>query len=553
MQFIMDMVHHNPGEPPFDTSFLSPETLLSCGYRAQVHKGINCAVTCDCFDPTALPADTADRAWILEFQKKIQAQIRHCKQAGLQIYYHIDLLLLPRLLLEKHRDLLCDAQGIVSLDRSETRRLLRCMLDEIFTLFPQVDGLIVRVGETYLYDTPCHTGNSPIRANAYEGSEISRQEEQRRYVQLLTLLREEVCEKHQRYLFFRTWDCYPDKFHANAQYYLEVTNQIPPHPKLLFSIKHTAQDFWRWLPFNPCIGIGQHCQIVEIQCQREYEGKGAYPNYVGDGVLNGFPEQTSRLGLRQAAQNPLVRGIYTWSRGGGWYGPYVQNELWCRMHAWIFGHWAADPSQDEPTLFRNFCIQVLSMSPQDASVLRELCLTSSQALLEGRYCGIYEQQARLDGLSPSNWMRDDRIGGMKQLSSVLEYLQKTSQWEAAIAEKEHSVSLWQKTVKLSRQIHTGNEETRAYIITSCRYGLLLYTSILEQWKVYRLFFAGQLHTREGFQAVKRWEQAWKEYLTMQNAPQCASLYRDDYFHLPGTPEIPGAGLDLQTLLHQAQP
>ena len=29
------------------------------------------------------------------------------------------------------------------------------------------------------------------------------------------------------------------------------------------------------VPFNPCIGIGKHQQVVEVQCQREYEGKGA--------------------------------------------------------------------------------------------------------------------------------------------------------------------------------------------------------------------------------------------------------------------------------------
>ena len=27
------------------------------------------------------------------------------------------------------------------------------------------------------------------------------------------------------------------------------------------------------------LAIGKHAQVVEIECQREYEGKGAYPNY----------------------------------------------------------------------------------------------------------------------------------------------------------------------------------------------------------------------------------------------------------------------------------
>ena len=60
-----------------------------------------------------------------------------------------------------------------------------------------------------------------------------------------------------------------------------------------FSIKHTALDFWRHVKVNECLTRGKHPQIIEVQCQREYEGKGAYPNYVMDGVINGFEENRS--------------------------------------------------------------------------------------------------------------------------------------------------------------------------------------------------------------------------------------------------------------------
>ena len=49
------------------------------------------------------------------------------------------------------------------------------------------------------------------------------------------------------------------------------------------------------MPFNPTLGIGRHRQIVEVQCQREYEGKGAYPNYVVKGVVEGFEENAGRF------------------------------------------------------------------------------------------------------------------------------------------------------------------------------------------------------------------------------------------------------------------
>jgi hypothetical protein len=61
-----------------------------------------------------------------------------------------------------------------------------------------------------------------------------------------------------------------------ASYYEQMTNQIPTHPQLYFSIKHSAGDFTRPAVWNPQLGTGKHAQIVEVELQREYEGKGAY-------------------------------------------------------------------------------------------------------------------------------------------------------------------------------------------------------------------------------------------------------------------------------------
>lgn len=63
------------------------------------------------------------------------------------------------------------------------------------------------------------------------------------------------------------------------QYYLNVSDPIDPHPLFYFCIKHTAGDFWRFSDFNEQLAIGKHAQVVEVQCQREFEGKGAYPTY----------------------------------------------------------------------------------------------------------------------------------------------------------------------------------------------------------------------------------------------------------------------------------
>lgn len=56
MTYILDMVHHNPGEPPFESAFLDPAHLGAYGYNGQVFKHINCIATyaatgVDCFPP----------------------------------------------------------------------------------------------------------------------------------------------------------------------------------------------------------------------------------------------------------------------------------------------------------------------------------------------------------------------------------------------------------------------------------------------------------------------------------------------------------------------
>ena len=45
----------------------------------------------------------------------------------------------------------------------------------------------------------------------------------------------------------------------------QVTDAVEPHPLLYMSVKHVQLDFWRYSAFNPCLGIGRHAQIVEVE------------------------------------------------------------------------------------------------------------------------------------------------------------------------------------------------------------------------------------------------------------------------------------------------
>lgn len=54
----------------------------------------------------------------------------------------------------------------------------------------------------------------------------------------------------------------------------------------------------------------------ELSFKGRRAAKGAFPNYIAHGVIAGFPEQPKVKGLAHVLASPVVRGLFTWSRGG---------------------------------------------------------------------------------------------------------------------------------------------------------------------------------------------------------------------------------------------
>lgn len=61
MRFLIDMIHHNPGEPPFDTAFSDPGHLKTYGFHGQAFKHINTIATLEAIAPGIFPATGEDR------------------------------------------------------------------------------------------------------------------------------------------------------------------------------------------------------------------------------------------------------------------------------------------------------------------------------------------------------------------------------------------------------------------------------------------------------------------------------------------------------------
>ena len=128
--------------------------------------------------------------WVEGKAAKLKRLYGNIKAAGLGVLCMSDLILLPKRLARKMEE-----EGTDWLDprHPRTQKLLRHMIAESFEILPELDGLIVRIGETYLDDAPHHAGGIREKKNPEET-----------IIPLMQLLREELCVKRGKTLFFLT-------------------------------------------------------------------------------------------------------------------------------------------------------------------------------------------------------------------------------------------------------------------------------------------------------------------------------------------------------------
>ncbi|WP_205670011.1 MULTISPECIES: hypothetical protein [unclassified Amycolatopsis] len=516
LPFLLDMVQNNPGEPLFSSRFNDPATLKSYGYDGQVINEFTppqTATTFETFDERIFPAGSPGRAWVEATAKKIDAHIARAHAAGIAAYFFTDIIVLPKRLVELYGDQILDSQGRISFDRPLTQQIHRLMLREICARFPGLDGIVVRTGETYVQNVPFHTGNNPITNGATS------------HLTLLGILRDELCVRAGKRVFYRTWSTGSDKLTSDPDFYREVTDQVETHENLVFSIKHTAKDFWRTIPFNRTVGVGKHRQIIEVECQREYEGKGAFPNYVIDGVVNGFEEfrtqpRTGPIGLAEVADNPIIAGIWTWSRGGGWRGPYLQNELWCDLNTWVIARWTRDTGLGEEGAFTEYATTRLGFHGDQVRRFRRLALLSAAAVLRGHYSVVHPMGRLM-------WTRDQFLGGSdKDLTSDYAAIVAAGRVEPVLAEKAEAARMWDEIVALSGTLPLRNHADRTYLRVSARYGQSWHRVVHHGWEVMLRGYAGAHDKAAMRYHLARYDAEWQRWQRLaKTEPSCATLYQ----------------------------
>ena len=541
MKYIMDMVYNNLGLPPRVSDFNNPEYVKQMGFNGMTpHWYVQCGITYDKLEEGIVPKGSEERQWIEDNAAELTKKIREAKAAGVKLYPFTDFLVVPKSVWQKYgKEMVADEfkEQVESenyrkpdIRKEMTKKILRIQIAEIFETFPNLDGLMIRFGETYLHDTPYHLGNSPLRKGQNSIPDN---------VELLKILREEVCVKRNKTLFYRTW--VHDIFQYEPATYLAVTNQIEPHPNLVFAVKHTHGDFLRTFKFNQTLAIGNHQQVVEVQCQREYEGKQAHPNYIAKSVIEGFeeydylmkPEQTQSLNdIKDSSQ---FAGVWTWSRGGGWLGPHLKNEFWCEQNAYVMAKWAKNTNRTEEEIFNEFA-KYKGFSDDDIPKLREISLLSTKAVLRGKY-------TRYGGYSVV-WTRDQFIHGSGSLKGHFNNVLKEGMVEQVLAEKTESVDMWKRMVELAKQIETKDGALNEFLLTSTEYGRIKYEIIEEGWIVMLLGHIGDetgaYDKQRISDAIARYDVLWEEWKQLEkNSLSCATIYEPNGFAIRGHLDIYG--------------
>jgi hypothetical protein len=502
---LLNMVHHNPGEPPFVTRYDEPGYLKQLGYSGQIPKlSIQCGLTYDKAFPGVLSEPGEERMWIECHAHSVRLKIENARNQGMPLYPFTDVLVVPISLWEKLGDQM-KVDDRLSIRSEMTQKVMRAQVEELFRRYPDLDGITLRHGETYLHDTPHHRGTSPVRTPE-------------EHTILIDLLREEICVKRNKTLIYRTWDF--GKMHTNVDYYTKATDQVDPHPKLFFSIKHVNADFIRGLSFNTTLGRGKHQQIVEVSVnQAGLYGRCSHPYYIGKGVIEGWKEMKSPKGLRSLLGDRKIQGIWIWCWGDGWVGPYIGNELWNNINEYVIRKWTMDPTKSEEVYFKEFARKTLGLQGEDLRNFRKLMMLATDATYLG-------QQSPVSRVSDW-WCRDHYLTAVNVDGQV-----KTGKVDACIAEKEKAVAMWKEAERLGAQITLKDPRDTEFMRVSTTYGRIKYQVIEQLWRI-QLMLAEErinkqpLNQEAARAAVSAYEKAYEQWRQLKrDNPCCPTLYVD---------------------------
>lgn len=422
-------------------------------------------------------------------------------------------------------------------------QLYRMKYREVLADFPRLDYVMLRLGEhrTAGKDAP-YIGNSvyAMGSNLYcdDCRSISYEE---RIARTIRETYNVVAKESGRRYIHRTWDLRTDAFNNNPEVFRSILARLPETEGLILSTKYTFGDFWEYFDFNPTIGVGNVPRMVEFQCTREYEGKGAFPNFLGEEFV----------AAHQYLKGKPVIGIWNWHHGGGQGGPIVANDLWNQANVYAAAHLMWNPNTSAETLATEWA--TLYFGAEAAPFIAKLLLLSEDAVRHWRYFERYSSKHK--NWTPAElWVRDDKIRGDLALYPI--YRECRTDIDELIEEKDlalkeietmrHLLESAKPSICAREQIYLpwlGNLPPAERFISGADLYAVAETSLEYEYalaSVLRHYAAAYFYTqryRDTTNAAMKeraateldaWQDVWTFYTTtIPQLPFAASLYTDD--------------------------
>jgi hypothetical protein len=529
MQYTIDQAGSTPAAFPYTD-------LYKWGVRQVVAGSLDCSSYLN-----AIPGGPwYDESGLSQVAKEIEtnkAAILAAHTDGMQIFLSSDLFQFPTLLLKKYKDNLtwpnskCFGYTLgptcIDIRANTTRVFLRLLFDEMITTFPDLDGVVLRYGE----NSPCneHEGNAPYNtADPIPSLQL-----------LLEFLREELCVARNLTVIFRTWDTSTTLFHANVTFYKAITDNVEPHPKLVFSIKHTALDFWRRVAVNPTLAVGKHKQVVEAEIAGMYFACGTVPLYIGNGLINGFSENNPPLGMASLFQSTsLLGGVLTNHQCDEIVpsAPY----FWPRLEQSVISSWSSNTSLSEESLFDAYLFTELGITNSSARLaLRQIALDAMDAHLKMWTVEAFDpivDPSQMDRPT-ANWFVRSSIGGLYQLDPtghesdchaynithcmVFPFLGETNGFEAALQEKNEAANMFAEINSTAYSIVAPAipriEDAQA-LLASTELGAYNAKIVATGWTVMAFGWRGDKTGKYNVSAIqdgiKLYDLLWTDYLAL---------------------------------------
>ncbi|MBD1400846.1 hypothetical protein [Pelovirga terrestris] len=340
------------------------DALINQGKISQHHRDLICAALVSYCDKaralgfTAITFDDLAHLVILDSYSALLKETVHswrslmqrafaiAAAAGLRIFINTDLMFWNQYIEA--------AAGSRSGRDGRVRQIFVHCLEQLFTTFAEVSGIVTRIGEADGHDV-----DSPFKSRLW----ITSARQCNRWLQESL----PVCEAHNTLLIFRTWSL--GAFPIGDISWNETTEKAAfadiRSDAFVVSRKYGAADFFRYLPLNERITESRHAQIIELQARREYEGFGVFPAYVGR-QYEEYREQLSTC--------PTLRGILVWCQTGGWSHfdrlTFLDNSSpWNELNT-IAAIELFTTNRAAASIMRQFCRE--QFSEQDAEIMIEI-------------------------------------------------------------------------------------------------------------------------------------------------------------------------------------